>query len=185
MKAWKWFIKSYESNYDTIFVGLAASTIAWPISYIVASTISEHTNISQILIGWISMGVSMIVWDILYSFGLYYFFDRKELIKKYGHITKENLNRQVKKYFQNCCQTDCGWIVSYQGLYALGVMTCQLNSAEAVAFAHGLSILLVDLLRPPILKLNKTLVRDQFKKSKNRYFGFYILGYAFFSYCTN
>ncbi|MCB0333324.1 MAG: hypothetical protein KDD55_07480 [Bdellovibrionales bacterium] len=156
-KGWDWFAEAYRSKGGTLLIGLGASCVSFPLSWVIGNAL-QSTTFPKALGGLATMAGSMLFWDVLYSAGLYYFYDRKDLHKSGGEKT---VRGQLNRYVINSLEADTGWIASYQAFYAIAAFGFGVSTATAAAIAHGISILVVDLLRPPLLKLNRTLVRDQ------------------------
>jgi hypothetical protein len=157
IKTWNWLKDAYVSKGGTLLIGLGASCFSLPASWGVGSLVQD-TWIPKGLGGVATLLGSMIVWDVLYSAGLWYFYDRNDIKT---NPRENSIRQQIKKYAMNCLEADVGWVVSYQALYAFCALVLDMTVAGAAACSHGFSIVIVDLLRPPLLKLNKTLVRDQ------------------------
>jgi hypothetical protein len=161
-KALSWIAEAYTSKGGTLLIGLAASCVALPGSWTIGRALQE-IDFPKRLSGFFTMGGSMLVWDALYSAGLYFFYDRKEVLAAENTSRQEIFQTQLKKYAINCLKADFGWIASYQSIYFACAIGMGVSTPVSAAMAHGLSILVIDILRPPLLKLNKTLLRDQNK----------------------
>lgn len=160
-KICNWLKEAYLGRGTTILNGFVASVIALPVSALVAGPIAENFNFPKVAIGVAAMFVSNLMWNIIYHSELYFFYDRHLMSKdQNGKISKIEFRDQIWRYIKNSILMDFGWIISYQGFY-YSIIFFDISPLKAAVTAHVVSIILVDLLRPVILKINKTLIRDR------------------------
>lgn len=157
---WQWIKEAYTRRGITVLNGVVSSCFSLATTYFVSQAAIE-LGLARSLVGLAAMGVSMIVWDVSYSAQLYYFYDRKLMRGLDGKVPRKEFWQQIKRYTKNVLQADVGWAISYQSLYALCAYIFNAPPTQAAAWGHLMSIVYVDLLRPILLKANRTLKMDQ------------------------